>query len=51
MAMFEDEHGTYIMNSKDCDAVELITWANHKLHSLKIEGHYQVALIAYMSVP
>ncbi|HEY9051493.1 MAG TPA: tRNA 5-hydroxyuridine modification protein YegQ [Gammaproteobacteria bacterium] len=51
MPMFEDEHGTYIMNSKDLRAVEHV----HKLvkigvDSLKIEGrtksHYYVARTA-----
>lgn len=51
MPVFEDEHGTYIMNSKDLRAVEHV----HKLaalgvDSLKIEGrtksHYYVARTA-----
>lgn len=39
MSAFEDEHGTYIMNSKDLRAVELIgSLVNIGVHSLKIEG-------------
>ncbi|OPH40202.1 tRNA 5-hydroxyuridine modification protein YegQ [Moraxella equi] len=48
MAMYEDEHGTYIMNSKDLRAVELVPDLTQMgVHSLKIEGrtksHYYVA--------
>lgn len=51
MAMFEDEHGTYIMNSKDLRAVELVPdLIGMGVHSLKIEGrtksHYYVARTA-----
>ena len=51
MAMFEDEHGTYVMNSKDLRAVELVPdLVNMGVHSLKIEGrtksHYYVARTA-----
>lgn len=51
MAMFEDEHGTYIMNSKDLRAVELVPELTQMgVHSLKIEGrtksHYYVARTA-----
>jgi putative protease len=51
MPAFEDEHGTYIMNSKDLRAVELIPdLVNMGVHSLKIEGrtksHYYVARTA-----
>lgn len=51
MPAFEDEHGTYIMNSKDLRAVELIPEMVHMgVHSLKIEGrtksHYYVARTA-----
>ncbi|MFB6348043.1 tRNA 5-hydroxyuridine modification protein YegQ [Moraxella sp. ZJ142] len=51
MAMYEDEHGTYIMNSKDLRAVELVPdLVNMGVHSLKIEGrtksHYYVARTA-----
>ena len=51
MSAFEDEHGTYIMNSKDLRAIQHV----HRLtemgvHSLKIEGrtksHYYVARTA-----
>ena len=47
----EDEHGTYIMNSKDLRAVELVPELTHMgVHSLKIEGrtksHYYVARTA-----
>lgn len=51
MPAFEDEHGTYIMNSKDLRAIQHV----HRLtemgiHSLKIEGrtksHYYVARTA-----
>lgn len=39
MAAFEDEHGTYIMNSKDLRAVELVEdLTKAGVHSLKIEG-------------
>ncbi|NRA54981.1 MAG: tRNA 5-hydroxyuridine modification protein YegQ [Gammaproteobacteria bacterium] len=39
MPAFEDEHGTYIMNSKDLRAVEMVEQLTHiGLHSLKIEG-------------
>ncbi|WP_066801023.1 prephenate-dependent tRNA uridine(34) hydroxylase TrhP [Moraxella oblonga] len=51
MAMYEDEHGTYIMNSKDLRAVELVPdLTKMGVHSLKIEGrtksHYYVARTA-----
>lgn len=51
MPAFEDEHGTYIMNSKDLRAVELIPeLVEMGVHSLKIEGrtksHYYVARTA-----
>ncbi|WP_019673057.1 prephenate-dependent tRNA uridine(34) hydroxylase TrhP [Psychrobacter lutiphocae] len=51
MAMYEDEHGTYIMNSKDLRAVELVPDLTAMgVHSLKIEGrtksHYYVARTA-----
>ncbi len=51
MAMYEDEHGTYIMNSKDLRAVELVPeLIEMGVHSLKIEGrtksHYYVARTA-----
>ncbi len=51
MAMYEDEHGTYIMNSKDLRAVELVPdLVNMGVHSLKIEwrtkSHYYVARTA-----
>ncbi|UNU73876.1 tRNA 5-hydroxyuridine modification protein YegQ [Moraxella nasovis] len=51
MAMYEDEHGTYIMNSKDLRAVELVPeLIAMGVHSLKIEGrtksHYYVARTA-----
>lgn len=39
MPAFEDEHGTYIMNSKDLRAVQHIRrFAEMGIHSLKIEG-------------
>jgi len=39
MAAFEDEHGTYIMNSKDLRAVQHVArLAEMGVHSLKIEG-------------
>ncbi|SET40489.1 tRNA 5-hydroxyuridine modification protein YegQ [Thorsellia anophelis] len=39
MAAFEDEHGTYIMNSKDLRAVQHVErLAKMGIHSLKIEG-------------
>ncbi|NRA71224.1 MAG: tRNA 5-hydroxyuridine modification protein YegQ [Gammaproteobacteria bacterium] len=39
MPTFEDEHGTYIMNSKDLRAVEMVDQLTKiGVHSLKIEG-------------
>jgi len=39
MAAFEDEHGTYIMNSKDLRAIQHVErLTNIGVHSLKIEG-------------
>ncbi len=39
MPAFEDEHGTYIMNSKDLRAVQHVRrFAEMGIHSLKIEG-------------
>ncbi len=39
MAAFEDEHGTYIMNSKDLRAIEHVERLTKMgVHSLKIEG-------------
>ncbi len=39
MAAFEDEHGTYIMNSKDLRAIEHVErLSGMGVHSLKIEG-------------
>jgi len=39
MPAFEDEHGTYIMNSKDLRAVEMVQPLTQMgVHSLKIEG-------------
>ncbi|MGB1297688.1 MAG: tRNA 5-hydroxyuridine modification protein YegQ [Psychrobium sp.] len=39
MPAFEDEHGTYIMNSKDLRAVEMVEpLTKMGVHSLKIEG-------------
>lgn len=51
MPMFEDEHGTYIMNSKDLRAIQHIQrLVDIGVHSLKIEGrtksHYYVARTA-----
>ena len=51
--IFEDEHGTYIMNSKDLRAVEHIErLVNIGIDSLKIEGrtksHYYVARTAQL---
>src|SRR5690606_32630066 len=51
MPAYEDEHGTYIMNSKDLRAVQHVErLANRGIHSLKIEGrtksHYYVARTA-----
>ncbi|MCP5162377.1 MAG: tRNA 5-hydroxyuridine modification protein YegQ [Hahellaceae bacterium] len=48
MPAYEDEHGTYIMNSKDLRAVQHVwRFAEMGVHSLKIEGrtksHYYVA--------
>lgn len=48
---FEDEHGTYIMNSRDLRAVQHVaTLCSMGIHSLKIEGrtksHYYVARTA-----
>lgn len=39
MSAFEDEHGTYIMNSKDLRAIEHVASLTQMgVHSLKIEG-------------
>ena len=39
MAAFEDEHGTYIMNSKDLRAIQHVERLTKMgVHSLKIEG-------------
>ncbi|WP_373087999.1 tRNA 5-hydroxyuridine modification protein YegQ [Zhongshania sp.] len=51
MPAYEDEHGTYIMNSKDLRAVQHVErLAAMGVHSLKIEGrtksHYYVARTA-----
>lgn len=51
MTAFEDEHGTYIMNSKDLRAVQHVErLVRMGVHSLKIEGrtksHYYVARTA-----
>lgn len=51
MPAYEDEHGTYIMNSKDLRAVQHVPqMVKMGLHSLKIEGrtksHYYVARTA-----
>ena len=51
MPVFEDEHGTYIMNSKDLRAVQHVArLAEMGVRSLKIEGrtksHYYVARTA-----
>jgi len=51
MEAFEDEHGTYIMNSKDLRAVQHVErLVQIGVHSLKIEGrtksHYYVARTA-----
>lgn len=51
MPAYEDEHGTYIMNSKDLRAVQHVPrFVEMGVHSLKIEGrtksHYYVARTA-----
>ncbi len=51
MPAYEDEHGTYIMNSKDLRAVQHVErLVNMGIHSLKIEGrtksHYYAARTA-----
>lgn len=51
MPAYEDEHGTYIMNSKDLRAVQHVAQlVKMGIHSLKIEGrtksHYYVARTA-----
>jgi len=51
MPAYEDEHGTYIMNSKDLRAVQHVSaLCEMGVHSLKIEGrtksHYYVARTA-----
>lgn len=51
MPAYEDEHGTYIMNSKDLRAIQHVdTLTRMGIHSLKIEGrtksHYYVARTA-----
>ncbi|NIG88678.1 MAG: tRNA 5-hydroxyuridine modification protein YegQ [Serratia symbiotica] len=39
MSAFEDEHGTYIMNSKDLRAIQHVAYLTQLgVHSLKIEG-------------
>ncbi len=39
MSAFEDEHGTYIMNSKDLRAIQHVEALTQMgVHSLKIEG-------------
>lgn len=48
MPMFEDEHGTYVMNSKDLRAIQHVQRLQQMgIHSLKIEGrtksHYYAA--------
>src|SRR5690554_7174753 len=48
MPTFEDEHGTYIMNSRDLRAIQHVEQLiKMGVHSLKIEGrtksHYYVA--------
>jgi len=53
MPIFEDEHGTYIMNSKDLRAIEHVErLVNIGVDSLKIEGrtksHYYVARTAQL---
>ena len=51
MPAYEDEHGTYIMNSRDLRAVQHVdTLVKMGIHSLKIEGrtksHYYVARVS-----
>ncbi|WP_207063819.1 tRNA 5-hydroxyuridine modification protein YegQ [Motiliproteus sp. SC1-56] len=51
MPAFEDEHGTYIMNSKDLRAIQHVQrLTDMGVHSLKVEGrtksHYYVARTA-----
>ena len=53
MPAFEDEHGTYIMNSKDLRAIQHVQRLTELgIHSLKIEGrtksHYYVARTAQL---
>lgn len=53
MPAFEDEHGTYIMNSKDLRAIQHVKRLTEMgVHSLKIEGrtksHYYVARTAQL---
>ncbi len=53
MPIFEDEHGTYIMNSKDLRAIQHVArLAKMGIDSLKIEGrtksHYYVARTAQL---
>ncbi len=53
MAAFEDEHGTYIMNSKDLRAIQHVERLTRMgIHSLKIEGRtksfYYVARTAQL---
>lgn len=53
MPMYEDEHGTYILNSKDLRAIQHVErLAKAGVHSLKIEGrtksHYYVARTAQL---
>ena len=56
MPAFEDEHGTYIMNSRDLRAVQHVhTLASMGIDSLKIEGrtksaYYTAAQLRYTVV-
>ncbi len=46
MTAFEDEHGTYIMNSKDLRAIEHVeNLTKMGVHSLKIEGRTKIVLL------
>lgn len=47
MTAFEDEHGTYIMNSKICALSNTLSSAKMGVHSLKIEVVLNLSIIAH----
>lgn len=49
MAAFEDEHGTYIMNSKDLRAIQHVDRLTKMgVHSLKIEGRTNLSTTVHV---